>query len=121
MSRALDDLSSRFFPKAVMLLARCVEAGIPIMVIDTLRTHEEQQENLRKGVSWIQHSTHEDGDAIDICPYEIFRAEGQDKLLWDGSNPLLEKIGLIGEKCGLVWGGRWKKRDLGHFELKKEE
>ena len=27
-----------------------------------------------------------------------------------------ERIGAIGERSGLVWGGRWEVRDCGHFE-----
>ena len=123
MSRSLDDLTPYFRALAVELLARLVEAGIPVMIIDTLRTPEEQEANIKKGVSWTKNSRHlpnsVDGkaQAIDICPYEIFRAEGQDKLLWDSSNPLWERIGKIGEVIGLEWGGRWKVRDYSHFQL----
>ena len=28
-----------------------------------------------------------------------------------------KKIGPIGQKIGLVWGGVWKKKDWPHFEL----
>ena len=37
MSRALDDLDARFRPLAVELLARCAEAGVPVLIVDTLR------------------------------------------------------------------------------------
>lgn len=115
MSRALNDLSPRFKPLAMELLARCVEAGIPVMVIDTLRTAAEHQINLAKGVSWTNHSKHLDGDAIDICPYNTFLLAGPDKLQW-APGPVWTQIGLIGEKLGLHWGGRWSTPDLGHFE-----
>ncbi len=46
MSRRLDDLSDRFRPMAFEFIARLTEAGIPVMVIDTLRTPEEQAENI---------------------------------------------------------------------------
>ena len=58
MSRSLDTLSPRFRPLAVELLARCVEAGICVMIVDTLRTPEEHAANLAKGVSWTTHSKH---------------------------------------------------------------
>lgn len=116
MSRRLDDLSLRFRPLAVELLARCVEAGIPVAIIDTRRTPEEHAANLAKGVSWTPHSTHLDGDAIDICPYAQFDAHGPDKLNWDAGDPVWTKLGVIGEGIGLRWGGRWKVKDLGHFE-----
>jgi len=117
MSRRLDDLSPRFRPLAVELLARCVEQQIAIMIIDTLRTPAEHADNLARGVSWTTHSKHLDGDAIDVCPYSTWDAHGPDKLSWDAADPLWAKIGAIGEGLGLRWGGRWSKPDLGHFEF----
>lgn len=118
MSRRLDDLHPDFKPKAMELLARCVEQGIAVMVVDTLRTKEEQAANIAKGVSWTPNSKHLIGKAIDICPYETWAAHGPDKLNWDGADPIWTKLGVLGESIGLVWGGRWRVRDLGHFELK---
>ena len=117
MSRALNDLSPRFRPLAMELLARCVEQGIPVVIVDTLRTPAEHQDNLRRGVSWTTRSKHLDGDAIDICPYSTWDAHGPDKLNWDGGDLVWLKLGVIGEALGLRWGGRWKVRDLGHFEF----
>ena len=116
MSRSLDDLSPRFRPLAMELLARCVEAGLLVMIVDTLRTTAEHADNLRRGVSWTPHSKHLDGDAIDIAPYEVWMATGPDKLQWDAENPVWLKLGAIGESIGLRWGGRWRQQDLGHFE-----
>lgn len=118
MSRKLDDLSLAMRPKAVELLARLTEAGIAVMIVDTLRTKEEQAENLRKGVSATLNSKHLVGDAIDICPYETYLLAGPDKLQWNTKDPVWARIGAIGEALGLRWGGRWKSpHDPGHFEL----
>jgi peptidoglycan LD-endopeptidase CwlK len=117
VSKALDDLSPRFKPIAIEFLARTVEAGIPVVIVDTLRTPAEHQANLAKGVSWTPHSKHLDGDAIDICPYSQYDAHGADKLLWTASDPIWQRLGALGEALGLRWGGRWTKTpDLGHFE-----
>ena len=117
MSRALDDLSPDFKPAAIELLARLVEAGIQVTIVDTRRTLVEHEENLRKGVSWTKHSKHLDGDAIDIVPFLQWNLHGEDKLQWDGKDPIWQRIGKIGEGLGLRWGGNWRQKDLGHFEL----
>jgi len=46
------------------------------------------------------------------------------KITWDlkvsvnkNEIPDYEEAGVIGEQCGLVWGGRWKKPDYPHFQL----
>ena len=119
MSRRLDDLDPTFKPIAIELLARCLETGIPLMIIDTLRTPEEHQANLAKGVSWTKHSKHLDGLAIDVCPYEAYQLHGPDKLQWNAADPAWERIGAVGESLGLRWGGRWEQKDLGHFEMTK--
>ena len=117
MSRALNDLSPRFKPLAMELLARCLEQNVPVAIVDTLRTPAEHQANLAKGVSWTTHSKHLDGDAIDICPYSVWQEHGPDKLSWDPASPVWTKLGAIGEGLGLRWGGRWKVKDMGHFEF----
>ena len=117
MSRALDDLNQKFKPLAFQLLARCVEAGIAVIIVDTLRTEAEHEANLLKGVSWVTRSKHLDGLAIDICPYETYLLHGPDKLQWNTNDLTWERLGKIGEALGLRWGGRWKQKDMGHFEL----
>jgi peptidoglycan LD-endopeptidase CwlK len=117
MSRKLDDLSPRFRPIAFELLARCLEAGVPVLIVDTLRTPAEHAENIRRRVSWTQHSKHLTGDAIDVAPYETYELYGPDKLRWDANDPAWQVIGRIGEALGLRWGGRWTQKDMGHFEL----
>lgn len=124
MSRRLDDLHPDLKPKAIELIARCVEAGIPIMIVDTLRTPEEHAANLAAGTSWTKRSKHLDGRAIDVAPWLEWRLYGPDKLQWDASDPVWLRIGKIGEALGLVWGGRWghapgstAEPDPGHFEL----
>ncbi len=97
-----------------------MEAQIPVMIITTSRTPEEQADALQRGVSWTIKSRHLTGDAIDICPYAIYDLAGADKLQWDESNPVWQKIGAIGQACGLKWGvvnATGERKDVGHFEL----
>lgn len=120
MSRRLDDLSPRMRPLAVEFLARLVEAGIMVLIVDTLRTPAEQEANVAKGVSWTLKSKHLTGDAIDICPYETYALHGPDKLKWDETDPVWQRLGQIGEPIGLKWGvvKNGKRFDLGHFEYR---
>lgn len=134
MSRALDDLTTGFRPLAFELLARLAEAGIPVCIVDTLRTEAEHRANLANGASSIALSFHlprrlrgapaldfadlERSDAMDLAPFDEYRRAGPDKLAWDTSLPEWRVIGEHAERLGLEWGGRWKKpHDPGHVQL----
>lgn len=119
MSRKLDDLSPRFRPLAFELLARITEAGICVLIVDTLRSAAEQEENIRKGVSWTKDSKHLTGDAIDIVPYDEYQLHGADKLQWTTNDATWQILGSIGKKLGLRWGGDWTVKDMGHFEYQQ--
>lgn len=116
-SRKLDDLSPQFLPLALQLLGRLVEANIPVMIVNTLRTPAEQAEYIKAGVSWTSNSRHLTGDAIDICPYAVYQEHGPDKLQWDCADPIWAKMAAIGRGLGLRCGYDWQQKDCGHFEL----
>lgn len=121
MSRRLDDLDVEFRLIVFELLARLCEAGIPVMIISTRRTPEEQAAALAAGRSWTTRSRHLVGMAIDVCPYAIFQLHGSDKLAWDASDPAWQTMGKIAKQMGLRCGMDWAQRDMGHFELPAED
>lgn len=125
MSRLLDDLDPRFVPIACALIARIIEAKIPLLIVTTLRTLEEQQDAVARGVSWTMNSKHLPQPphgkswAIDLVPYAIFDLHGPDKLEWNERDPAFQTMGRIGELLGLKWGvvlAGPRHTDLGHFE-----
>jgi len=126
MSRALDDLTPKFRLQVFELIARCSEAGISLLIVDTLRTYAEQLINIANGVSWTKNSKHlpQPPDsmswAVDVAPYDIYQLHGPDKLKWDETDPVWQRIGAIGQKrIGMKWGvvdSKGNRRDLGHFE-----
>lgn len=134
MSRNISDLTLDTQVAYWKFKEGMANAGIDYILTCTLRTAAEQLELYKKGreyqdgkwivtdkrkcVTWTLNSKHLKGTAFDIC---ILVAG---KLLW---NPELDadadgvpeytEAGLIGEKIGLVWGGRWNTPDAPHFQL----
>lgn len=117
------DKISTLLPR-VQILARelvkqCSADGIPIIVTQGLRTIAEQDElyshgrtkpgqivtNAKGGTSF-----HNYGVAFDICPYI------GGKFLWSNVD-MFKKVGEIGKKIGLEWGGDWVGFvDMPHFQ-----
>lgn len=131
MSRSLDDLDTTLRWWAMEFLARTVERRIPIIIVDTLRTMEEQKANLAKGVSKTLHSKHLPNaqgrsEAIDIAPYDVYQLYGPDKLSWNVNDPIFKTLADLASECasrhgltiirGYDWPNHW---DAGHFELKR--
>lgn len=123
MNTSLDSLDPRFKPLALEFLARLTEARVAVCIVNTRRTAAEQTAAVARGVSWVAHSKHEDGLAIDVAPYSIWALHGDDKLLWDTHDPVWLTIGKVGEALGLRWGGRFQPlndlgvgKDPGHLE-----
>jgi hypothetical protein len=124
MDTSLNSLDPRFKPIAIELLARLTEARIAVLISNTRRTAAEQAVAVAAGNSWVQHSKHEDGLAIDVVPYSIYELHGDRKALWSTNDPVWLKIGAVGEALGLRWGGKFAPlnvlgvgKDPGHFEL----
>ena len=64
--------------------------------------------NAKGGWSW-----HNWGRAFDVAIAEF----PGDPLPDDVYNGPWAKVGEMGERLGLEWGGRWKHPDLPHFQL----
>jgi len=92
--------------------------------------------SLTRKVTWTLNSRHVtnmfdkdlDNDLARAFDIAIIKHEGDRQIaLWnlkadvnDNDIPDYEEAGSIGESVGLVWGGRWKPRDLCHFQLPGE-
>jgi peptidoglycan L-alanyl-D-glutamate endopeptidase CwlK len=112
--------------KARAFAGAMAESGIPFMFTCTYRSQEEQDALFAQGrtkpgrkVTWVRHSKHQDRLAFDIAILKDGKPTWDVKV--DVSNddlPDYEQAGEIGESLGLRWGGRFKTRDLPHFEFK---
>jgi hypothetical protein len=65
----------------------------------------------RQAITWTMDSKHIVGMAVDFVPVK----DGSP--WWKAPATVWNRMGEIGEACGLKWGGRWKKQDCPHFEI----
>lgn len=98
-------------------LAHLAREQIAFLVIDGVRTPEEQKSNLKAGRSWTLNSRHLTGHAIDVA------ALRDGKITWapDAYPAIADvffKLSKVHE-IPIIWGGNWRVRDYGHFELDK--
>lgn len=121
MSRSLDDLRPEIRPMVDGFLVDCATEGIQYIITCTTRPLEDQAAlyaqgrttpgkivtNARPG-----QSAHNFGLAIDIVPI----ANGKPD--WDGSHPIWQRIGALGQARGLQWLGAPDSRfkEQAHFQ-----
>jgi hypothetical protein len=123
--------------------ARIVDGAFDLDILSGLRFEEEQRRLHAKGrtvssgicvcahhplgltVTNAEHASdtaHGRGGAGDFAP------SVKGKVLWPDEKGvgaeekarregMFEVVGLLAKKHGLVWGGEWKMRDLGHIEV----
>lgn len=123
-SRDLKDLHPAVRRRAEAFIAKAKAEGIDLLVTSTYRDAESQQAlydqgrilpgkkvtNAKPGQSW-----HNWRCALDVVPMRagkpVWGTTGPDGVLW-------ERVGRIGEACGLEWAGRWVKfREMAHFQF----
>ena len=110
----LRALHPYFRDKVEELIRRCNKVGISLAVVETYRTPSKQAEYFAMGKKYTKttggKSRHQYGLAVDVVPIINSVAVWNNHKLWN-------KIGIIGERLGLRWGGRWRiLYDPGHFE-----
>jgi hypothetical protein len=146
--RSIDALQKPLAEAVKRFLASCADEQFPVVIIETDRTQTVQDAYYAQGRFELDHvndlrqraglyllkerentivtnakvSNHTGGNAIDICP-EISGKPGYP--WWNAPQDVWERMGAIGEKCGLDWcaggfGQTWGKGwDNPHFELMK--
>jgi len=107
-------------PDLVMLVEMLSGYGpMDFMVIEGVRTVEQQQVNYDSGASQTMNSRHLTGHAVDLGPL----VDGQ--IPWDNWTVFEQLAGHMkgaSALCGfpIVWGGDWQMKDGPHFELSWE-
>jgi len=110
----LNSLHPYFRDKVIELIRQCREKGIELAIVETYRTPTKQNEYKSMGRRYTRtkggFSNHQYGLAVDLVPMIDTVAQWHNIALW-------RKVGAVGERLGLRWGGRWRYLfDPGHFE-----
>jgi peptidoglycan L-alanyl-D-glutamate endopeptidase CwlK len=110
----LSALHPYFRDKVIELIANCRANGIELAVVETYRTVAKQNEYKQLGKIYTRssggRSRHQYGLAVDVVPVLDSVPSWHNEAVW-------KKVGAVGEKLGLRWGGRWRHPyDPGHFE-----
>lgn len=118
--RDLNKLTPNAKKAAEYLLEAGEAEGLLILVTETLRTTERQQELYAQGrtkpgrivtqLDGVKNkSIHQTGNAFDVCQNIKGKEYEEDFIV---------KVGKLGEAIGLEWGGSWKGFvDSPHFQL----
>ncbi|MFN3841472.1 MAG: M15 family metallopeptidase [Cyclobacteriaceae bacterium] len=114
MITALEALHPYFRDKILQLIQTARAKGIELAVVETYRTRAKQAEYKSMGKRYTRtgagNSKHQYGLAVDLVPIVDGQAQWHNLQLW-------RRVGVIGERLGLRWGGRWRHPfDPGHFE-----
>jgi len=119
--RGIEKLHPVVHAKAAQLVALCAAEGLSVKITETLRTQAEQEALYAQGRTAPGKivtnargngylSPHQWGVAFDVC----HNVKG---LEFDDSDGFFGKVGAIGKKLGLFWGGDFRSyKDSPHFE-----
>jgi peptidoglycan L-alanyl-D-glutamate endopeptidase CwlK len=129
-SRNLNDCRPDVAEKVKLLIKKCDDVGIDLLVTCTYRSNEEQNKlyaqgrttagkivtNAKAGQS-LHNKTTADGkpasQAVDVVIIE------NGKCVWDTKDPRWKRVGEIGKACGLEWAGDWVSfKEYPHFQVK---
>ena len=120
-SRDVDELTHEAREKLyeLMELVQETDKDINLKLLCTFRSQKEQDKLFSVGrsspgkkITWTRRSQHTERIAFDVAVVK----EG--RLSWEARDYVF--LRELADKLDLIWGGNWKVRDYGHFELKRK-
>lgn len=120
--RDIQDLCPKLLIIYREWLMQCHETGLAVKAIVTWRSGVDQNMAKAKGLSNASsgESPHNccNADGLPASKAFDFAVFDEDaNYVTDGTDKRYREAGEIGEKLGLVWGGRWPKPDWDHLQL----
>jgi len=128
----LNSLHPQAKQLAEKLIAECGKLGLEIKISSTWRTKAEQDalyaQGRTKPGSIITNAVYPQSQHCWGTAFDFFRNDGVKNPNtgkvdgWYDGDSFFTKVGRIGEKIGLEWGGSWTSfKDKPHFQLKGNE
>ncbi len=119
--RSIKDLHPILQNKITELKSLCEKQGLKIGIGECLRTAKEQDALYAKGrtkpgsiVTCAKGSTYSSMHQWGVA-FDFYRNDGQGA--YNDSDGFFKKVGEVGRKVGLMWGGGWETPDKPHFQL----
>lgn len=122
-SRNWQQLDPEFAQRLLLVIKIMRERhGYEVALIEGYRSPERQTELAAQGGHVTQAaaymSYHQYGLAADCAFVRDGKLVISERDAWAARGYAL--YGEVAESVGLIWGGRWRMRDLGHIELRRE-
>lgn len=116
-SKHLDDLCPAMRERVDLLIARCLDRGVVLKIVETLRTEKEQKDYYELGKTENQTSKHLSQKTCTRCGQWGGLSHALDAEPDQGEYTGWEIYGEEAEKLGLVWGGREEEANSMHVHL----
>ena len=109
----INKLADNTKAKAKALHSYCEQNGLQILIYSTIRTIEEQKQNVANGASQTMKSYHLVGQALDFV---MVNSKGE--ALWNAYNSAdCKKVVAKAKALGFTWGGDWTSfKDSPHLQ-----
>ena len=116
--RDWNKLDPVFAQLVLRVMERLQARGIDMVLLEGYRSPERQEvlaaQEIKVTGARGGQSKHQFGLAVDLAPFREGHLVIAEADPWAAK--VYERFGEEAEAVGLVWGGRWSFRDLGHIE-----
>lgn len=121
IDRNLDDLHPLIEPLCKEFLRHCESDGIRVIIIETWRNPDREDQLHAKGITAATGGTCKHCFTIGGHPaskaFDFSVLDENNRVVQDGTDERYSRCGIIIESIGMIWGGRFHHPDYDHAEI----